>query len=442
MKIQLSEHFTYGKLLRFVFPSIIMMIFTSVYGVVDGIFVSNFAGKTPFSAVNLIMPFLMIFGSLGFMVGTGGSALVAVTLGEGKRERANQLFSMLVYGMILLGALLAIPGVLLLRPIAAALGAQGEMLEYCVLYGKIIMPLLPAFLLQNVFQSFFVTAEKPQLGLAMTVAAGVTNMILDALFVAGFKWGLSGAAFATAISQAVGGFAPLLYFALPNGSLLRLTRTKWDGRAIFQTCTNGSSELMTNMSLSLVNMLYNFQLMRFAGEDGVAAYGVIMYVNFIFMAVFLGYAMGSAPIVSFHYGAGNYGEMKNLLKKSLILTVWSGVGLTAAAELLAAPLSGIFVSYDSELQAMTTRGFMLYSLSFLVMGINIYGSAFFTALNNGLASACISFLRALLFQVASVMILPVFFKLDGIWLSIVAAELLALTVTALWLVKLRKRYHY
>lgn len=442
MKIQLSEHFTYRKLLRFVFPSIVMMIFTSIYGVVDGIFVSNFVGKTPFAAINLIMPFLMIFGAIGFMVGTGGSALVAMTLGEGKRERADRLFSMLVYITIIMGVVLAAVAVLMLRPVAGLLGARGEMLEHCVLYGRIIMPALAAFMLQNVFQSFFVTAEKPQLGLAVTVAAGVTNIILDALFVAGFRWGLPGAAAATAMSQAVGGIVPLVYFAFPNSSLLRLARAGFDGRALLKTCTNGSSELMSNVSLSLVNMLYNFQLMRFAGEDGVAAYGVIMYVNFIFISVFFGYSIGSAPVIGYHYGAGSHDELKNLLKKSLVIITLCSILLTALAEALAGPLSGIFVGYDEALFAMTVRGFMIYSLSFLFMGYNLYASSFFTALNNGAVSACISFLRALAFQAAAVLILPLFLKLDGIWLAIVVAELLALGVSAGFLVKMRGRYHY
>lgn len=442
MKIQLSDHFSYRRLLRFVFPSIVMMIFTSIYGVVDGLFVSNFVGKTPFAAINLIWPVLMALGALGFMIGTGGSAIIAKTLGEGDRKRANQIFSMLVVVTVIGGLLFTVIGMIFLPDISRFLGAEGDMLRDCVTYGRIILAAQSAFMLQNVFQSLLVTAEKPQLGLAFTVAAGMTNIVLDALFVAVLRWGLIGAALATAASQLVGGLAPLFYFLRENDSLLRLTSFRMDWKALAKTCTNGSSELMTNLSMSLVNILYNFQLMRLIGEDGVAAYGVIMYVNFIFIAIFLGYSIGSAPVVGYHYGAENHGELKNLLVKSLVLMGGGGFVLTALAEVLAAPLSQMFVGYDQGLMELTCRGFRIYALSFLITGFNIFGSAFFTALNNGLVSAAISFLRTLLFQIAAVLLLPLVWGVDGIWASIVTAELLAFVVTAGFLVKLRGRYHY
>lgn len=442
MNIQLSDHFTYKKLLRFTVPSVVMMIFTSIYGVVDGIFVSNFVGKTPFAAINLIMPFLMVCGAVGFMIGTGGSALVAKTMGEGHRDRANRLFSMLIYLSIIFGIILSVIGIIFLRPMAALLGAEGNMLDDCVTYGRIILPALTAFILQNEFQSFLITAEKPTLGLVVTVAAGITNVVLDALFVAVFKWGLVGAAAATAISQIVGGMLPFVYFLMPNKSILRLTKTCFNGRELFKTCVNGSSELMTNISMSIVNMLYNFQLIKFAGEDGVAAYGVIMYINFIFVAVFLGYSIGSAPITGYHFGAGNHSELKSLFCKSLVIISGAAIVMTALAEGLAYPLSSIFVGYDEILLEMTKRGFMLYSLSFLLTGFNIFGSSFFTALNDGLVSAAISFLRTLLFQTGAVLILPALLGLDGIWLAIVAAELLAFAVTVFCFFRFRKKYHY
>ena len=440
--LSLSEHFTYSKLCRFTFPSIVMMIFTSIYGVVDGIFVSNFVGKTPFAAVNLIMPFIMVFGAIGFMIGSGGSALVSKTLGEGDQDRANRLFSMLVYLSIALGVVLSVVAIALMEPIAVLLGAEGEMVGYCVTYGRLLMTALTPFILQYVFQSFFITAERPTLGLLVTVAAGVTNIALDAVFVAGLRWGLEGAAAATVISQFVGGVIPLIYFLLPNNCTLKLTRAGFNGPAVWKTCTNGSSELMTNVSISLVNMLYNFQLIRFAGEDGVAAYGVIMYVNFIFIGVFQGYAIGSAPIVGYHFGARNQDELKSLFSKSLVLLAWAAVVLTALAEGLAGLLAGIFVSYDPELMAMTCRGFRIYSTAFLMMGFNIFASAFFTALNDGLVSAFLSFLRTLVFQIAAVLILPVFLDLDGVWWSIAAAEGLALVVSGICFWKFREKYHY
>jgi putative MATE family efflux protein len=440
--IKLSDHFTIKKLLRFTLPSIAMMIFTSIYGVVDGFFVSNFVGKTPFAAVNFIMPFLMILGTIGFMFGTGGSALISKTMGEGNLEKANRTFSLLTYTVMICGILFALLGILFLRPIAALLGAEGEMLEHCVTYGRIILAALPFFVLQMAFQSFFVTAEKPQLGLIVTVAAGVTNMVLDALLVGVFPLGLVGAALATAISQCVGALIPLIYFWSPNNSLLQLTKTNFNGAALLKTCTNGSSELMSNISMSLVGMLYNVQLLHYEGENGVAAYGVMMYVNMIFIAVFIGYSIGTAPIIGYHYGAKNDTELKNLLKKSLGLISIGAIGMLLLAFVLAAPLSGLFVGYDGELYELTRNGFFIFSFSFLFAGFAIFGSGFFTALNDGITSAIISFLRTLVFQIAAVILLPLIWQTNGIWISIVVAELMAVAVSAFFLFLKRKKYRY
>lgn len=442
MKIQLSDHFTYKKLIRFVLPSIVMMIFTSIYGVVDGLFVSNFVGKTAFAAINLIMPFLMGLSALGFMIGTGGSAIVAKTLGERKSKRANEYFSMLVYVMVIGGLVISVIGSMLVRPVSIFLGASGTLLENCVLYGRITFISLTPFMLQNVFQSFFVTAEKPKLGLYVTIAAGLTNMLLDFLFIAVFKWGLAGAALATAASEYMGGLLPIFYFSRKNTSLLKLGKTHFDKEILLKTCSNGSSELMTNLSMSVVNSLYNFQLIRFAGEDGVAAYGTIMYVNFFFAAVFFGYSIGSAPVIGYHYGVGNHSELKNLFKKSLsLIAVW-GILLTLLAHLLAAPLATVFVGYDRGLFAMTCHGFRLYSMCFLICGFNFFASSFFTALSNGAVSAAISFLRTLVFQIAVVLILPLIFGIDGVWLAVTAAEAMTLVVTITFFVCKKNKYHY
>ena len=442
MNIQLSDHFTYGKLLRFALPSIVMMVFTSIYGVVDGIFVSNFAGKTPFAAINLIMPYIMVFGTVGFMVGTGGTALISKTLGMGDRKKANEIFSMLVWFCIFSGIGVSVLSMVLLRPAAIVVGAEGEILEDCISYGMIVLPATTAYILQFAFQSFCVTAEKSNLSLTMMVVAGVCNIILDALFVAVFRWGLEGAAAATAIAQTVGAVIPLIYFLRPNQSLLRLGKFHFDGKALWRTCTNGVSELINNLSLSLVSMLYNLQLIRYAGENGIAAYGVIMYVNFVFVSMFIGFAISTAPLIGFNYGADNRAELKNILVKSLTIIALSSAVMTAVALLLADPLSAVFVSYDQELLKMTIRAFMIYSLSYLLCGFNIFGSSLFTALNNGLISALISFVRTLVCQTGAVMLLPLVFDLDGIWLAIVAAELSALMLTAVFTVKYRKRYHY
>lgn len=442
MRIQLSDHFTYKRLLRFVLPSVMMIICTSVYGIVDGFFVSNYVGKTPFAAVNLIMPLLMWLGTVGFMIGTGGSAIVSKTMGEGKGDLANQYFSMLVWVALGLGAVLSVLVFILIRPIAAAFGAEGQLLEDCVIYGRILLCAMPAFILQFVFQSFFITAEKPGLNLRIQLAAGVANGILDYLFIVVFSWGLAGAALATAAGQVVGGIVPILYFVRKNDSRLRLAKARFEKGILAKTLINGSSEMVTNLSVSIVSILYNLKLMEAAGEDGVAAYGIIMYVNIIFMAVFLGYAIGSAPVVGFHYGAGNHGELRNMFRKSLLLMAGSGMVMFGIAELTAVPLVMIFAGYDEGLLALTVHGFRLYSLSFIMMGVNVWASAFFTALGNGVVSAAISFCRTLVFQVIVIFILPLILGIDGIWLGVGAAELLALGVSVAFLVGERKRYHY
>ena len=442
--IQLSDRFTYGRLIRFTLPSVGMMVFTSIYGVVDGFFVSNFAGKTPFAAVNLIFPLLMILATVGFMFGTGGSAIVARTLGERKNDLANRYFSLFVYVSLGLGVVFAALGILFIRPIAMALGAEGELLRNCILYARIILPALPFYILQLLFQAFFVTAEKPQLGLVSTISAGVTNMVLDALLVVLLprEHKLTGAAIATAMSQVVGGCIPLFYFSRPNNSLLRLGKTRFDGRALLKACTNGSSEFMSNIAMNIVGMLYNLQLLKYAGENGIAAYGVMMYVSFIFAAVFLGYSIGTAPVFGFHYGAQNHPELKSLLRKSLAITGILGGAMVLIGQLFAMPLSRIFVGYDHELLDLTVSGFRIFALSFPLMGYAIFGSGFFTALSDGLTSALISFLRTLVFQIAAVMLLPLVFGIDGIWLSIVVAELAAVGFSAMFLVIKRKKYHY
>ena len=443
MAVHLSEHFTYKKLFKAVLPSIFMMIFTSIYSVVDGLFVSNLVGKTPFAAINLIMPVVMILGSIGFMLGAGGSALVAKTLGEGDEKRANEIFSMVMYFTLIVGLIASVVVALAIRPIAIALGATTEMLSDCVLYGRILISANFIFMMQNTFQSMFIVAERPMLGFIITVAAGITNMALDALFVVVFNWGLAGAAVATVASYVVGGVLPLFYFlSKKNQSLIRLVKTKFDFKVLSQSCLNGSSELLSNVSASIVSMLFNMQLLNIAGENGVAAYGVIMYLSFVFQAVFIGYSIGVAPITSYNYGAENHAELKNVLKKSIIVSVVFGVVMTALTEALSLPLSKIFVGYDAELLSLTATGMKLYGLSFLIFGINIFASSFFTSLNDGLISALISFARTLLFQSICILVMPNLFGTNGIWLSVVVAETLALIVSITCLITKKKKYRY
>lgn len=441
--IQLSDHFTLGRLFRFCLPSVVMMVFTSIYGVVDGYFVSNFVGKTPFAAVNLIMPFLMILGGVGFMIGTGGSALVVKYLGEQNNDQARRVFSMMLIVTLILGVSTSALGIIFAENVAQLLGADSELLPYCVTYARTCLIFNTMFMLQNVFQSFLVTAERPKMGLAVVIAAGCTNMLLDFLFIAVFELDVVGAALATGLSQTVGGLLPLIFFLRRNnGSKLHMVRTRLEFRPILQACANGASELMTSISSSIVSMLYNFQLLRLAGQDGVSAYGVLMYVQFIFAAVYIGYAIGTAPITGYNYGAQNHAELKNIRRKSIKVTLTAGVIMVIIAELLAPVLAGIFVGYDKDLFGMTVHAFRLFSFTFLLSGFNIWCSSFFTALNNGAVSAAVSFLRTLVFQLAAVLILPIFLKLDGVWISVAFAEVCAFVISLLFLIAKKKKYDY
>ncbi|MDE6585708.1 MAG: MATE family efflux transporter [Clostridia bacterium] len=446
MRIRLDEHFTLKKLLIFVLPSIVMMVFTSIYSVVDGLFVSNFAGDKAVAAINLIFPLFMVFGSIGFMIGAGGSALVAKTLGEGDKEKANEYFSMLVYLTGGIGIIIAVAGQFAVEPLARFLGAKDELtFNYCVTYGRIILATQPFFILQNIFQSFFVTAEKPRLGLIATASAGVLNMVLDAIFVAGCGWGLTGAAVATAVAEIYGGIFPLVYFFRKNNSLLRLTKFRFYGKAFLKACTNGSSEFFSNVSSAVIIMLYNFQIQAILGEElgksGVAAYGSIMYIAMVFFSMFMGYAVGSAPLMGYNFGADNKPEMKNLFKKSMLIMLVTGVAMFGISEALAYPFMKIF-GYEQHVFDMALRGFRIYSVIFLMCGFNIYGSALFTSLNNGLVSALISFLRTVVFQITAVMVLPIFMGLDGVWSAALVADVLALIVTVIFIVCCHKRYGY
>ncbi len=442
MAVRLSDHFTYKKLFRAVTPSILMMVFTSLYTIVDGVFISNLVGKVPFAGLNLIYPIIGAIGAVGFMLGAGGSALVAKILGEGDSARANKVFSMVVYFTAIVGIILSVVGALVVEPVAKLLGATEELLPHCVTYGRILLAAIVAFMLQNMFQAFFIVAEKPLLGFLISVIAGVTNMVLDAAFVAGAKLGLAGAAYATITSQMVGAIIPLIYFSVKNKSPLRLVLTKFELKPIVRTCTNGSSEFLSNVSISIVNMLYNMQLLRYVGEDGLAAYGVVQYLAFVFLATFFGYSIGSAPIISYHFGAQNTSELKNLLKKSLIIMIGIGAVMTALCEGLARPLSMIFVSYDRALLDMTTLAMRIFGVSFILSGISIFSSSFFTALNNGLISAIISFMRTLVFQIFAIMVMPLLFGLNGIWTAVIVAEGLSVIVSIICIVLNRKKYKY
>ncbi len=442
MTIQLSDHFNFSKLLRFTFPSIIMMVFTSIYNVVDGLFVSNYVGTTPFAAINLVMPFFMTIGAIGFMFSSGGSALVAKTRGNGNKLKANRIFSLLTYACFIIGLTISLLSLLWIRPTLTTFGITGELLDDAMLYCKILIPAAPLFMLQYLFQAFMITAEKPKLSMIITIAAGIANIVLDALFITVYDWGLAGAAWASVISMAIGSIVPFLYFILPNNTALRLCKTKFYAQALLKACTNGASEFMSNISASVVLMLYNYQLLKLVGENGVVAYGIIAYVNFIFLSVFIGFAVGSNPLVSYQYGAKNQSELHNLFKMNYFFIIMTSLLLTISAEISAGILVKIFVGYNQELLDMTSTAFRIYAVSFLLAGFNIYTSAFFTALNNGLVSAIIAFVRTLVCECGAVMIMPLFFGVTGIWTAIIVAEVFAMFVCVYYLISQRRKYKY
>lgn len=442
MRIQLSDHFDYIKLLRYSLPSIIMTVIVSLYGIMDGLFISNFAGKTSFAAISLILPFVFAMGSVGFMIGKGGAAIIAKTLGEQQRERANQIFSMIIAFTVIISIGLTIIGLLIIRPVAMSMGATGDLLENSVLYGKVMLFFQSAFMVQTVFQSLFPVAEKPKFGLVLTVISSIIDILLNALFIIGFGWCVVGAAVSSVIGQMIGSIVPIFYFLRRNDSLLRLVKPSFDGKVLLKTCTNGSSEMVTSLSSSVVGVLINLQLMKFAGENGIAAYGVILYVNYIFYAIFIGYATGCAPIISYHYGAENHNELRNLFCKSSIITGGTSVLLTAVAIIFSGSIAKFFVGYDSLLLDMSHRAFALYAVSFLICGFNIFAAAFFTALNNGFISAAISFARTFLFQTLAIVVLPLFIGLDGIWLAVVASEAMTLALVIYFFVRNRTQYCY
>lgn len=447
--VKLSDRFSYKKLLKFIFPTIVMMIFTSIYCVVDGFFISNFAGTSPaesqnaFEAVNFIYPFLLVLGSFGFMFGTGGAALIAKVFGEGNPKKANSIFSLIVYVSIITGIVLSVLGFIFIEPFCHLLNAEGELLTDSLRYGRILLLAIPFFLVQYEFQCLFTAAEKPKLGLIITLAAGFTNIVLDALFVAILKWGLEGAALATALGQVVGSVIPLIYFAFPNKSKLRLSKCTLDFKSLVKVCTNGSSELMSNIAMNVVSMLYSFQLIRLTvNDEGLAIYGVLMYVSMIFMAIFFGFTTGSSPIISYSYGENNTLELKNMFKKSVVLISIFSVSMFLFAFLLAEPISYVYFSKSQHLIKETVSAFRIFSISFLFTGFTILASAFFTALNNGLISMLISSLRTIVFYVLSILILPYIFGVEGIWWSIVVAEVFSFITSIIFLICFKKKYQY
>ncbi len=441
MRIQLSDHFTMRRLLRFTLPSIVMMVVTSIYSVVDGLFVANVVGSNALASINIVMPMFLILGAFGFMMGSGGSAEVAKTMGEGREDDAKSYFTTLTIAVAVLGVGLTAATIFFIRPLSYFMGASDLLIEDCVIYGTICLIGNIPYMLQTFFQTFFITAEKPKLGMVLTIASGVTNIVLDWLFIVVFQWGIAGAAVATSIGYAVGGFLPLLYFARKNSSRLHFVKPHVHWRMLLHSAGNGSSEMVSNASRALTTFLFNIQLMRLVGEAGVSAITIMQYVNFVFIAVMIGFSVGSAPVVGYHYGAQNQTELKGLFRICMTFIVTTCLCMFALSELAAGPLVAVFADSQS-LYEMTLWGFRLFAISFAAVGINIFASAFFTALCNGAVSAFISFMRTIVFEAGAVLLLPVFFDLNGVWIALPVAEGLGVLVSVICLVIFRKRYHY
>lgn len=442
-KVRLSDHFTYKRLIKFTISPILMMVFTALYNVVDGFFISNYGGKLDFAGVNFIMPYLFAISAVGVMMGSGGSALIGKLFGEGNTKKANETFSLVIYSSFVMGVILSIISYIFLDKIILLLGATPDLVASARSYALPLLISLPFFILESESLSLFMVAERPHLGLCVKLFCGSLNIVLDAVFMVSLHMGARGAAIATMINQLFGGIIPLVYFSIrKTKSTLHIGKTSLDFKTLGKVITNGSSELVSNISANIVSMLFNVQLIKYAGENGVASYGVLMYLCFIFNAMFFGYAIGVAPIVSYHYGAKNHEELSNILKKSLIINISASLVMFLISELGADTLAHIFVGYDETLKAMTVHGFRIFSFLFLLMGFNVFASSFFTALNNGLVSALIAFLRTLVFQISSVMILPIFWGIDGIWISPLVAEILALIISFSFLISLKKKYGY
>lgn len=444
MKIELSGHYSYSRILKTCIPSVLMILTTSVYSIVDGLFVSNFAGTTSFAALNIIWPAIATVAAFGLMFGTGGSALVAMVIGQDDRDRANGIFTMLIRAMLILGAVCGTLLFIFMRPVSIWLGADEAMLPDCIRYGRILVCAMPAFMSQMAFNSFFMTAEKPQLGTLLTVICGITNIAFDALFIVVFGWGLTGAAIATVLGMAVGGIYPLYYFSSKkrNTTKLKFVKADTDWHCIVRCCSNGLSEYVGNIALNIVSMCYNLQLMKLIGQDGVAVYGILMYIGYVYASVYIGYNIAVSPIVSFNYGAQNHDELKSLLRKSIVILLVAGTILTGLSEILSSPMAGIFVGYDPGLKALTARAIRIYMISFMICGLNMFVSAWFTALNNGIVSACAAFARTLVFEMGAIFILPLLLGLDGVWLAVDVADMLALVLAVILLSTFRKRYNY
>lgn len=439
----LGGHYGARRLFISSLPLIGMMVLISIYSIVDGLFVSNLVGTTAFAALNLIWPAIGLVGALGLMVGTGGAALVSKTLGEGDEPRANRYFSMFVEFILLLSVVLAVPLLVWMEPLAVAIGAEGEMVRQCAIYGRICAAGMPAFMMQMGIQPFFMVAGRPRMGTWISLVSGLLNIGLDALFIIVCGWGLAGAAAGSMLACCFGGFYPLWYFSSRfNRSSLAFKATGFEFGPLAKACSNGLSEFVGNISFNIVSMCYNWQLMRFYGENGVAAYSVILYLGFIFVAVYSGYNMTVTPLVGFNFGAGNKRELRSLLRHSLTLMLVLGVLLAGTAELLAGPAARLFVGYDSELTALTVHATRLYAPSFLITGLTLFVSAWFTGLNNGPVSALASFSRTFVFELSCVFLLPVLLGVNGIWLSAPAAEILSLFLGAALLLRFRSRYGY
>ncbi len=442
MEHALAKKFSLASLLLFAAPNIIMMIVLSMYIIVDGMFVARFIGTTALSAINMFYPAICFEMALGIMIATGGSAIAAKKLGEGKQKEAqnNLSFLMVVEGSF--GIVIAVVGNLFTAEIVSFLGASAAQAPLSITYAKIIFSFAPAFFLQTAFQTFFVTAGKPALGLIVTILGGVANILLDYIFMAPLRLGVTGAAIATGIGYCIPAMVGVIFFLKAKTNPFHFVRPRFDGKVLLQACANGSSEMVTNLSNAVTTFLFNFTLLQFYGEDGVASITIILYFQYLFTALYFGYSNGIAPIISYKYGNDDRKQLQALFKNSVLFLIISSIAANVLLHFTISKLLTIFTAENSPVYQITLHGFSIYSMAFMIMGLGIFSSAMFTAFSDGITSAIISFSRTFLFIVGAILLLPAILGERGVWLAVPIAEAFGFLISILYLIGKKQKFHY
>lgn len=423
----IGREFGFFSLLKFALPSVIMMMVMGLYSMVDSMFVSRFVSTNALSAINVVYPVINLLIGLGVMLASGGSAVIAAKMGAGKTDEARRDFSMIVTIGLASSIVIAVAGLIFIRPIVTFLGASELLVDYAVTYLAIILMFAPANMLQMLFQMFFVTAGRPGLGLTFIIGAGLVNAVLDYVFIVPLGMGIAGAALATGIGYLIPAAAGLIFF-FGKKKELYFTKPKFSAAVLGSSCSNGSSEMVSNLSMAVVTLVFNRIMMNLAGEDGVAAVTIVMYAQFLLSSIFMGFSLGVQPVISFHHGAGNRRNLKGIYRHCIVFIAIAAVSVFAVAMTLGPTLTTIFTPKDTNVWTLAVRGFMILPFCFLLEGFSIYASAAFTALGDGKTSALISFLRTFLFILTGLLTLPLAFGIDGVWLAVPVAELCSVLV--------------